>query len=126
MTRRNQPAVHVVHGISSTLASSSFIHFQILEKLVELDHPYAIKFFIEAGKIHHQAEAIDIYWREILKCPTLSEYLALSRAKSANFLVMIYKIMNLFSTNKHDLGNFVNLFGELKIKFKSGNFKTKK
>lgn len=112
MTRRSQPAVHIAQSISSTLSSTSFIHFQILEKLVELDHPYAIKFYIEAGKIHHQAEAIDIYWREISKCPTLSEYLTLTRAKSSNYLIMIYKIMNLFSTSRHDLNNFVNLFGK--------------
>lgn len=112
MSRRNQVAAHVLHGIPSTIASSSYNHFQILEKLVELDDPKAINFYIDAGKIHHQSESIDIYWRGLSKCPTLNEYLTLTQARSSNFLIMIYKIMKLFSNTNHELSDFVKLFGK--------------
>jgi geranylgeranyl diphosphate synthase, type III len=118
MIRRERASVHVVHGIPSTVASCNYAHFKILEKLVELDHPDAITFYIQAGKIHHQGQALDIYWREISKCPTLNEYLTLTQAKSSNYLLMVYKIMKLFSTTGHNLHDFVNLFGKWKLKKK--------
>lgn len=112
ISRRNQTAVHIAHGIPSTIASCNFTHFLILEKLLKLDHPDAIKYYIEAGKIAHQGHAVDIYWREISKCPTLDEYLNLTYAKSSNYLVMVYKIMKLFSKTTHDIEKFVNLLGK--------------
>jgi hypothetical protein len=85
----------------------------VLEKLLKLEHPDAIKYYIEAGKIDHQGHAVDIYWREISKCPTLVEYLNLTFAKASNYFMMVYKIMKLFSTTDHDLEKFVNLLGKI-------------
>lgn len=112
LSRRNQTAVHIAHGIPSVVTSCNFTHFLILEKLLELDHPDAIKYYIEAVKIGHQGHAVDIYWCEISKCPTLIEYLNLTYAKSSNYLIMVYKIMKLFSTTGYDLEKFVKLLGK--------------
>jgi hypothetical protein len=90
----------------------------VLEKILALDHPDAMKIYIEALLIGYRGQAAEVYIRNAdIECPTLSEYLVFASAKTIH-VNMLYKLMRLFSSFEMDLSDFTYLLGRLQWRWR--------
>jgi geranylgeranyl diphosphate synthase type 3 len=111
--KRGHQTTHVACGVPATVACCEYVNFMTLEKILALDHPDAMKIYIEAGLIGYRGQASEVYMRNAdIECPTLSEYLVLTCAKTIS-VNMIFKLMRLFSSFEMDLSYLTYLLGKL-------------
>ncbi|CAH0725055.1 unnamed protein product, partial [Brenthis ino] len=108
--RRGMPAAYCVYGLPLTINAAVQVIAMVLDKSFEL-HPKATKVFSEEFLEVCRGQAIDIYWRDNLICPTEEQYNKMNEQKTGHMLLMAVRMMQLFSENKKDYSKLVLLFG---------------
>jgi geranylgeranyl diphosphate synthase type 3 len=115
--RRGIPVAHHIFGIASTINAANYVYFLALEKTVTKlpKHavPEAVEIFTQQLLELHRGQGMDIHWRDTLTCPTEEEYLAMIRRKTGGLFGLGVKLMQLFSEDKRDFSQLIQLLGTL-------------
>lgn len=112
--RRGVPVAHSVYGVATTINSANYVYFLCMEKVVELDHPDAVRAFTEQLLELHRGQGMDIHWRDAVKCPSEAQYRAMVLRKTGGLFGLAVRLMQLFSDCKH---NFTPLLDQLGLHF---------
>ncbi|KAG5667760.1 hypothetical protein PVAND_015730 [Polypedilum vanderplanki] len=111
LVRRGQKASYLKYGYPLTVACIEYVHYKIMELILALDHPDAMKIYLDIAIIIFKRQADDIVWIEKSRKFTFEEYMRYGGAKTTTIFALLVKLMQLFSPVKIDLDNFLNLFG---------------
>lgn len=109
--RRGFPVTHSVYSLASTLNTSNYMYFIVLEKCLKLGHSDAGKVFMEQMLELHRGTGLDIYWRDHFICPTESEYKLMATLKCGGLFMMAVGLMKLFSNCDKDFTKLIAIFG---------------
>lgn len=113
--RRGVPTAHKIFGVASTINAAIFVHFLALQKIIELNHPEAVKVFCEQILELYRGQGMEIYWRDNFECPNEAEYKFMVLRKTGGLFLLALRLMLLFSDNKKDFTRLTSLFSELKL-----------
>ncbi|XP_018364367.1 PREDICTED: geranylgeranyl pyrophosphate synthase-like, partial [Trachymyrmex cornetzi] len=100
--RNGFPVAHSIYGLHNSINAANYLQFIICEKLINL-HPMAVKIFIEQMMEFYRGQGMDIYWKENFICPTEKDYNILALRKSGWLVILVIKLMKLFSTFEEDV-----------------------
>eukprot|EP01104_Vermistella_antarctica_P013621 TRINITY_DN4154_c0_g1_i2.p1 TRINITY_DN4154_c0_g1~~TRINITY_DN4154_c0_g1_i2.p1 ORF type:complete len:319 (+),score=86.76 TRINITY_DN4154_c0_g1_i2:140-1096(+) len=109
--RRGNPAVHVIFGLPQTINTANYVIFLALQKCMALGNQKAVDAFSEELVNLHRGQALDIYWRDNLMCPTEAQYLEMVTNKTAGLFRLSIKLMQAMSDNAQDFTPLVNSVG---------------
>ncbi|GAB1606256.1 geranylgeranyl pyrophosphate synthase-like isoform X3 [Argonauta hians] len=109
--RRGIPVAHSMYGVPVTLNSANYVYFLGLKKVLDLGHPDAITIFTEQMLELHRGQGMDIYWRDVVHCPTEEEYKAMVIRKTGGLFGMAVRLMQIFSSNRSDFTTLLELLG---------------
>lgn len=93
--------MHSIYGVATTLNASNFLFYLSLVKVLQLEHPDAVKVYTDEALDFLRGLGTEIYWRDNVTCPTESEYKEITTQKGG-FLTLAIRLMQLFSENKED------------------------
>ncbi|XP_072939428.1 terpene synthase-like [Epargyreus clarus] len=110
-TRYGVPAAHLVYSLALTLNAASYSCAMVLEKILALGHPKAVAVFNELFMEGHRGQGIEIYWRDVLECPSEEEYMDMIKQKSSFIFIMALHLMQLFSENNTNFTKITHLIG---------------
>lgn len=118
--RRGAPAAHRVFGMPLSLNCANTVYFLALQRLMdvprllaesvlhEASHPYYLEkerelalslsqcFTKEMIELHH-GQGLDIYWRDMVQCPSLSEYDQMVKKKTGGLFRLAVRLMTTLS-----------------------------
>ncbi|CAL7947131.1 unnamed protein product [Xylocopa violacea] len=109
--RNGMPAAHNVYGIAMTVNAALYAIPIGMEKVIELNHPEAIRICVEQWIQICRGQGIEIYWRENYICPSEVEYKVMVMQKTGGLFFFILRLMQLFSDYKKDITNLVGILG---------------
>jgi geranylgeranyl diphosphate synthase type 3 len=93
-----EPA-HQVYGIPFTINCANYVYFLALVKLIN-NLPskinQAVTIFTENLMQLHEGEELQVYWRDMIKCPTMDEYNDMMNKSNVLYALGV-KLMQLFS-----------------------------
>ncbi|VDO99288.1 unnamed protein product [Soboliphyme baturini] len=112
--RRGMPVTHKIYGVPLTINSANYVYFLALQETMRLNHPKAVEIFTEQLLALHRGQALDIYWRDTVSCPTEEQYTEMVLQKTGGLFFLAIKLMQLFSDNKQ---NYSQLLTALSIYF---------
>ncbi|XP_071578768.1 terpene synthase-like [Temnothorax nylanderi] len=110
ISRDGIPVTHSVFGLPRTISTSNYINLIAFEKAANL-HPAAVKILLDELLQFSRGQSMDIYWREYLTCPTDEEYEKNAIRKAGWLVILMVKLMKLFSTCEKDFSSLLNLMG---------------
>ncbi|KAJ3652911.1 hypothetical protein Zmor_018836 [Zophobas morio] len=87
--RRGLPSAHMVYGIPLTVHATLYKTFLIMQNLLyyaENRKDIALDDFVKLGIRFFTGQGLEIYYRDIERCPTFHEYSTLIRGKSTAVL----------------------------------------
>nr|WNN28535.1 geranylgeranyl diphosphate synthase [Phoma sp.] len=91
--RRGSPAAHTVYGIPQTINSANYMYFMALRELQSLKGSRISDIFVEELLRLHLGQGMDLYWRDMLQCPTESEYFNMVSNKTGGLFRLAIKLM---------------------------------
>ncbi|XP_018378172.1 PREDICTED: geranylgeranyl pyrophosphate synthase-like [Trachymyrmex cornetzi] len=100
--RKGFPVTHSVYGLHNSINAANYLELIACEKLTNL-HPMAVKILIEQLMEFYKGQGMDIYWKENFICPTEKDYNIVAIRKSGWLIMMVIKLMKLFSTYEEDV-----------------------
>jgi len=109
--RRGNPVTHAVFGVPLTINTANYMYFVAMEKVYNTGHPDAVKVFLEELLNLHRGQGYDIYWRDNNHCPTEAQYKDMVRDKTGGLFRLCLRLMQVFSQDKRDFIQLVNLLG---------------
>ncbi|KAG5316002.1 GGPPS synthase, partial [Acromyrmex insinuator] len=119
------PVTHSVYGLHYSINAANYLQFLACEKLINL-HPMAIKIVIEQFMEYYRGQGMDLYWKEKFICPKEEDYNILAMRKSAWLIIMVVKLMKLFSTYEEDIMlKFLTIIQDI-LKQRSKNIEVKR
>lgn len=68
-----------------------------MDKVLQLDHPGAVKVFSEQMLELHRGQGAEIWWRDNHRCPTEQEYREMTVRKTGGLFNLAVRLMQLFS-----------------------------
>lgn len=99
LMRRGFPVAHNIFGIPQTINSANYIYFRALEEAQSLGGPGITRIFTDELLQLHRGQGMDLYWRDLLTCPTEAEYLEMIRNKTGGLFRLAVKLMQAESPN---------------------------
>ncbi|KAF2885015.1 hypothetical protein ILUMI_21131 [Ignelater luminosus] len=63
-----------------------------------LDHPAAIKLFVDASGGYTHGQIMDVYWRENSICPTEHEYKLMVLKKTGAVFIFMFRVFEIYGT----------------------------
>jgi geranylgeranyl diphosphate synthase type 3 len=72
--RRGIPVAHSIYGVPSTISAANCQIYRVLEMVLSLNHPEAVRIFTKQALELHRGQAMDIYCRDNYICPSVEEY----------------------------------------------------
>lgn len=109
--RRGKPVAQNIFGTALTINSANYVYFLALEKLNSLKNPNITDVFTEELLRLHRGQAMDLYWRDTLTCPTEEEYFEMVANKTGGLFRLMYRMMKAESSMPIDLLPVVELLG---------------
>ncbi|CAL7947129.1 unnamed protein product [Xylocopa violacea] len=109
--RYGMPAAHNVYGIAMAVNAALYTIPIGMEKVIELNHPEAVRIYAEQWIQLCRGQGIEIYWRENYTCPSEAEYKVMVMQKTGGLYFLILRLMQLFSDYKKDITNLVGILG---------------
>nr|ARE68915.1 geranylgeranyl pyrophosphate synthase [Epicauta chinensis] len=109
--RRGIPVAHSIYGIASTINAANYVVFMALERLLELEHPEAVRVYTEQVLELHRGQGMEIYWRDNYICPSEDEYKQMTIRKTGGLFMLAIRLMQLFSDNKEDYTKLTGILG---------------
>lgn len=80
--------------------------------------------FIEQILEYHRGEGMETFWRDNVICPTEMEYKQMTVCKTGGLILLMFRLMQLFSDNKKDfarLASFLGLYFQIRDDFIDSN-----
>lgn len=114
--RRGIPVAHAIFGIPTVLNCANYVYFLALEKCQALNNPYAMQVFVKEMLNLHRGQGYDIFWREMSRCPTEDEYIAMVKDKTGGLFRLAVGLLQAFATEHKD-DNFEKLVNDLGLYF---------
>lgn len=91
--RRGFPVAHNIFGVPQTINSANYIYFRVLEEAQRLRNPAITRIFIDELLQLHRGQGMDLYWRDLLICPTESDYLEMIGNKTGGLFRLAVRLM---------------------------------
>lgn len=124
--RRGIPVAHNIYGVATTINTANYVYFLCMQKVLELNHPDAMKAFTEQLLELHRGQGMDIYWRDASICPSEAEYRAMVLRKTGGLFGLAVRLMQLFSECTLDFSNLLECLGlHFQIRDDYANLKSK-
>ncbi|XP_011055340.1 PREDICTED: geranylgeranyl pyrophosphate synthase-like [Acromyrmex echinatior] len=108
--RNGFPVTHSVYGLHYSINAANYLQLLACEKLINL-HPMAVKIVIEQFVEYYKGQGMDLYWKEKFICPKEEDYNILAIRKSTWIIIMVVKLMKLFSTYEEDVLSLASTLG---------------
>lgn len=112
--RRGEPPAYLVYGVPKTINCIGFTFFQLQEMIAKFIHPEAIGIYTEQMMNIYRGQGVEISWSENSICPTEVEYYQVTSLKSASFLYIFVKWMQLLSHNEENFNHLMDIFGMIR------------
>lgn len=112
--RRGKPCAHTIFGIPATINSANYVYFEALKDCQQLNMQ-AVTVYMDELLHLHRGQAMDIFWRDNVVCPTEEQYLDMVQQKTGGLFRLAIGLMQSASTVK-DI-NFVPLVNKLAVLF---------
>ncbi|KAJ4303206.1 geranylgeranyl pyrophosphate synthetase [Kalmusia sp. IMI 367209] len=91
--RRGSPAAHTIYGTPQTINSANYMYFEALKELQSLQGPRVLNIFTDELLRLHLGQGMDLYWRDMLQCPTETEYFEMVSNKTGGLFRLAIKLM---------------------------------
>ncbi|KAF2651560.1 geranylgeranyl pyrophosphate synthetase [Lophiostoma macrostomum CBS 122681] len=114
--RRGIPAAHTIYGTPQTINSANYMYFAALKELQSCSNRQVLSIFTEELLQLHIGQGMDLYWRDMLQCPTQAEYFDMANRKTGSLFRLAVRLMQAEST-KPVVEGFLSLVESLSILF---------
>ncbi|KAF2250596.1 geranylgeranyl diphosphate synthase [Trematosphaeria pertusa] len=91
--RRGNPAAHTIYGTPQTINSANYMYFAALKELQSFRNPRVLNIFTEELLQLHLGQGMDLYWRDMLQCPTEAEYFDMASKKTGGLFRLAVRLM---------------------------------
>lgn len=91
--RRGLPVAHNIFGTAQTINSANYVYFMALQELQKLRNPKAVAIFTDELLNLHRGQGMDLFWRDVLSCPTEDDYLEMVSNKTGGLFRLAIKLM---------------------------------
>ncbi|KAK9780197.1 hypothetical protein SCAR479_02834 [Seiridium cardinale] len=91
--RRGLPVAHTIYGVAQTINSANYYYFRAMDELRKLGNAEAIMQFNDELLQLHRGQGMELYWRDLLICPTEDEYLEMISNKTGGLFRLGVKLM---------------------------------
>lgn len=108
--RRGNPVAHEIFGVATTINTANYMYFTAIQEALKLGLP-AIEILNEEFLNLHRGQALDLYWRESLKCPSEKEYVDMVMNKTGGLFRLAIRLMELNNKPGRSFVPLVNLLG---------------
>ncbi|KAF1973477.1 geranylgeranyl pyrophosphate synthetase [Bimuria novae-zelandiae CBS 107.79] len=91
--RRGRPAAHTIYGVPQTINSANYMYFAAIRELQTLHSPHVL--FIATSELLqlHLGQGMDLYWRDMLQCPTPAAYFAMVTQKTGGLFRLAVRLL---------------------------------
>ncbi|VIO87614.1 geranylgeranyl pyrophosphate synthetase, putative [Brugia malayi] len=114
LLRRGLPVTHSIYGIARTINTANYVYFAALSRCILLGKFEAVEIFTEQLLELHRGQGKELYWRDIVQCPTEEEYEQMAMQKTGGLFALTVQLMELFGKKQYD---FKSLIKNLAIYF---------
>ncbi|GMM38973.1 farnesyltranstransferase [Saccharomycopsis crataegensis] len=114
--RRGNPVAHEIFGVAMTINTANYMYFKAFQKALELGSE-AVEILNEEFLNLHRGQALDLYWRESLICPTEEEYVDMVMNKTGGLFRLSIRLMEQKSHLTSIQKSFVPLVNLLGISY---------
>jgi len=97
VTRRGQPAAHIVYGTARALNAGNYVYFLALEKAMTLQSTDCITIFTAEMLNLHRGQGRDIFWRTTSHIASESEYCQMVCDKTGGLFRLAIRLMQALS-----------------------------
>lgn len=101
--RRGEPVAHSIFGTAFTINSANYMYFKAIEYALDLNDGNAncnvMKVLNEEFLNLHRGQALDLYFRDTLKCPTEADYVDMVMNKTGGLFRLSIRLMELIQKN---------------------------
>ncbi|XP_068915374.1 terpene synthase-like [Tenebrio molitor] len=94
------PTAHLIYGTARTFNAANYVTFIEVKKLLDLQEPKVIDYFVEVGLELFRSQGMDIYYRDQFICPTENDYIEFAGGKFISIFTFSVQLLQLFSDNK--------------------------
>ncbi|KAJ5027551.1 isoprenoid synthase domain-containing protein [Bipolaris maydis] len=113
--RRGQMATHLVFGQAQAINSANFMFVRAVREASGMKNEVAVPLLLHGLERMYQGQALDLYWKHAMICPSISEYLHMVDCKTGGLFRMLLQLAKSESTVSYpsslDLDTIVLLFG---------------
>jgi geranylgeranyl pyrophosphate synthase len=114
--RRGQLATHLVFGQAQAINSANFMFVRAVRDASRLKNEVAVPLLLDALESMYQGQALDLYWKHTMRCPSIAEYLHMVECKTGGLFRMLLQLAKSESTancpSNLDIDSIVLLFGQ--------------
>uniref|UniRef100_A0A0R3RY64 Pre-mRNA-splicing factor 18 n=1 Tax=Elaeophora elaphi TaxID=1147741 RepID=A0A0R3RY64_9BILA len=114
LLRRGLPVTHLIFGIPRTINTANYLYFAALSRCILLGKFKAVEIFTEQLLELHRGQGKELYWRDIVQCPTEEEYEKMAIQKTGGLFALTIQLMELFGKKQYD---FKSLIANLALYF---------
>uniref|UniRef100_A0A8R1TSB4 Pre-mRNA-splicing factor 18 n=1 Tax=Onchocerca volvulus TaxID=6282 RepID=A0A8R1TSB4_ONCVO len=114
LLRRGLPVTHNIYGIPRTINTANYVYFAALSRCILLGKLEAVEIFTEQLMELHRGQGKELYWRDVVQCPTEKEYEEMTTQKTGGLFALPIQLMGLFGKKQYD---FKSLIKNLAIYF---------
>nr|Q9C446.1 RecName: Full=Geranylgeranyl pyrophosphate synthase paxG; Short=GGPP synthase; Short=GGPPSase; AltName: Full=(2E,6E)-farnesyl diphosphate synthase; AltName: Full=Dimethylallyltranstransferase; AltName: Full=Farnesyl diphosphate synthase; AltName: Full=Farnesyltranstransferase; AltName: Full=Geranylgeranyl diphosphate synthase; AltName: Full=Geranyltranstransferase; AltName: Full=Paxilline synthesis protein G [Penicillium paxilli]AAK11531.1 PaxG [Penicillium paxilli] len=109
--RRGKPVAHDVYGVAQTINSANYAYYLQQARLKEIGDPRAFEIFTRSLLDLHLGQGMDLYWRDMVVCPTEEEYTRMVMYKTGGLFNLALDLMRIQSRKNTDFSKLVELLG---------------
>ncbi|CAG9533401.1 unnamed protein product [Cercopithifilaria johnstoni] len=107
LLRRGLPVTHSIYGIPRTINTANYVYFVALSRCMLLGKFEAVKIFTEQLLELHRGQGKELYWRDIVQCPTVEEYEQMVIQKTGGLFALTVQLMELFGKKQYDFKSLI-------------------
>ncbi|PKX90477.1 FPP/GGPP synthase family protein, partial [Aspergillus novofumigatus IBT 16806] len=109
--RRGLPVAHAIFGVPQTINSANYAYYLAQERMQDLMDPQAFRIFTEELLNLHRGQGMELYYRDLLVCPTEEEYIKIVSNKTGGLLRLAWGLMQTQSHVVVDCSSLVEKLG---------------
>uniref|UniRef100_A0A1I8EFL5 Pre-mRNA-splicing factor 18 n=1 Tax=Wuchereria bancrofti TaxID=6293 RepID=A0A1I8EFL5_WUCBA len=113
LLRRGLPVTHSIYGIARTINTANYVYFAALSRCMLLGKFEAVEIFTEQLLELHRGQGKELYWRDIVQCPTEEEYEQMAMQKTGGLFALTVQLMELFGKKQYDFKSLIKNLARL-------------